>query len=257
MSDYSESGINKTTCQGYVISLTDTFSEPFLVKEENGTINVLPWGSESVNNDVFTIPIEQKINEWSGYYNHHKIIEYAEDEKNGLTLKDFPAAYTCEYYGKYTLGTDENGEPIWVSEDSSTGLEAPDNTSGWFLPTVHMLYSVSGREGFRIGGKEYFTDKEGYAAIDKLFNDRIEHIKKYLGQDPLYNEGFCNYIGLAKGTFETFYWGVNHYTVAPSITSIKGISYNYYLKNGSKSKSTGGVTTYEFHDFRARPFLAF
>lgn len=177
LSDYSQSGIKKSNCQGYVISLTDTFSEPFLVN--HGSENVLPWGSDSVNEEIFTLPIEQKINEWSGYYNHHKIIEYAKNTAE-LTLRDFPAAYTCEYYVKYTLGTNENGEPIWVSEGSSTGLEAPDNTSGWFLPTVHMLYSVSGRNGFTIGGKEYFTDEEGHA-IDKLFNDRIELIKKYLG----------------------------------------------------------------------------
>lgn len=243
-SDYKQTGIKKTKCQGYVISLTDTFSEPFLVTNENGT--ALPWGSESVANEVFTIPITQSINDWSGYYNQQKIKKYAADHfDNDLT--QFPAAFTCEYYGKKVIKND-NGEIEIL--DTATGLEAPDNTSGWFLPTVHMLYSVNGRDGFVIGGTKYshIRNDKGEAeifAIDLLFNDRLKIIKEYANQDPLYNE----YLELAGSPTKLYYWGSNHYKSDFSIMTLSGELYSYCPKNGIK------VGHYKVTS--ARAFLAF
>lgn len=243
-SDYSQSGIGKSNCQGYVILLTDTFSEPFLVENEDKKI-ALPWGSESVKDEIFTNPLKTN-NDWSGYYNQQEIKKYA--KKEGLSLLDFPAAYTCENYDKYTVIKHDNGEIEIL--DTATGLEAPDNTSGWFLPTVHMLYSVNGRDKFTIGGTYYESDKEVHA-IDKLFNDRLEIIKKYAKDDLIYKHSICDYLELAGSPTKHHYWGSNHYYLKNpiSIMNIKVSNMDYCPKNGIK-KNNYEVTS-------ARAFLAF
>ena len=51
-------------------------------------------------------------------------------------MKHFPAALACETYGNRTL--DQNGDPTsdyaWQQP-----LAAPNNTSGWFLPSCGQL----------------------------------------------------------------------------------------------------------------------
>lgn len=51
-------------------------------------------------------------------------------------MKHFPAALACETYGKRTA--DQNGNTT-NAYDWQKPLAAPDNTSGWFLPSCGQL----------------------------------------------------------------------------------------------------------------------
>ena len=52
-------------------------------------------------------------------------------------MKHFPAALACETYGNRT--TDQDGNSANGKYDWQKPLAAPQNTSGWFLPSCGQL----------------------------------------------------------------------------------------------------------------------
>lgn len=115
LSDYSESGIGREKCSGYVMALTDVY--------EHNDNNKYEWavrGTEAADSLVTTAVAKS---DWSGYKNLITMKKYAEQSLEEPVDKSiFPAAHACETYGT-----------------SVVELAAPCNSSGWFLPTIDFL----------------------------------------------------------------------------------------------------------------------
>lgn len=270
LSDYSTSGIGETKCQGYVISLTDTFSDPFkeIVKitvngKESEYGPLLQWWKLEKNGQpstemIGTVGIRgDDVSDWSGYFNYKRIFEYADD--NGHNHDQFPVAYTCEIYGTHNI----DGE---VSE-IPTGLKAPENSSDWFISTTHMLSYLNMLSEIKMGGIVYDT-------FEELFAARLEAIKHYAVdaeiKDPLYNPGNCNYLDFAKGltylengaSKYTKYWGTNEAYVQSSggkIYCLTGkLTFSQYYKFVVSPKATTTSNSIDAQaDLKVRVFLAF
>lgn len=153
-SDYSQSGINKEKCQGYVLALNDAF----LPDQNNPTLPkyTIRWAVEK------TVPATSLVTQytdnldWSGYDNLVKMREYTGGDKIENDAV-FPAAYACETYTGY------NGN-----------MGPPSNTSGWFIPTTDMLASVIADSTI----DKSFKAIVGFATSDpennnELFDDNI------------------------------------------------------------------------------------
>ena len=111
---------------GYVVALTD-------VHDDSSDCLRWEWGPNQ--------QYDQRVNtstsgsDWQGYSNSLKFHEFV-NSNTGWEMKHFPAALACETYGNRTL--DQNGDPTsdyaWQQP-----LAAPNNTSGWFLPSCGQL----------------------------------------------------------------------------------------------------------------------
>lgn len=116
---------------GYVVALTDV---------HNDKNDQLCWENGPHWDGPQIIGTSTNRDDWQGYSNCLKIHEFVEDATNkaaGWEMKHFPAALACETYGKRTLdqdGNDANGKYDWQKP-----LAAPQNTSGWFLPSYGQL----------------------------------------------------------------------------------------------------------------------
>lgn len=163
-SDYSESGIAQSKCHGYVVALSDAG----LARE--GDNMKLEWavkGSDAAKTYV-TLPkldgkfiwdVDFETNAWSGFMNMKKIREFS-GSADEVDESQFPAARAAELYNE-----SKEYEGILC------------NTSGWFLPTYHMLTSILidgkfsdsfdvlvGHEEIQVGDKGFFDemDLDGY-----------------------------------------------------------------------------------------------
>lgn len=166
---------------GYVVALTDAHNDDNVqLRWEYG-----PNGQY----DIF-VGTSTSTDDWNGYSNSLKFHEFVNDDKNktaGWEMKHFPAALACETYGNRT--TDQNGDPADGKYDWQQPLAAPQNTSGWFLPSrgqLKYLYQ-----------KSYFL------------SSRMTNVKKCTMND-------CNYKDKIKG-FNTsllaYYWSsTEHYS---------------------------------------------
>lgn len=181
ISDYSQCGVGKTKCEGYAISLTE--------------LDNLKWatdGSTGASKHVGTVSygsVELAEQDWNGFYNQRRIKQYALNPENKTEWVNFPAAYACEIYGK------------------DCGLEAPDNSSGWFLPSRGMIDAVRYMKNIE-------TAEKTYANMNELLTVRLDTIKDYIenGKDDVYNYGHSSInINIIKGfaSDETIYWSSN------------------------------------------------
>lgn len=130
--DYTGTGIGQMKCHGYVVALTD-------VHNNSGDRLRWEWGPKQEYNqrvNAFT-----NTGDWQGYSNSLKFHEFVNDgtnKTNGWEMKHFPAALACETYGSRTIV--QNGNSIDDERyDWQKPLAAPDNTSGWFLPSCGQL----------------------------------------------------------------------------------------------------------------------
>ena len=127
-SDYSNTGIGQEKCNGYVVALTDVHT---------GSYDRLNWENDPNDKYDRIVGASTLSDDWNGYYNCMKIHEFVDNNTaDGWEMKHFPAALACETYGNRKL--DENGE---VTNEYSwqQPFSAPDNTSGWFLPSAGQL----------------------------------------------------------------------------------------------------------------------
>lgn len=125
-SDYSETGIGKAKCNGYVAALHDANSEMCMWGPSGLELGLYPTDEEGNVIDNFTN--NSGDNDWSGYKYTQIIIQKAKsfDGLNSISNTGFPATY-------YTV----NYEDI---------AKAPANTSGWFLPAISQLVKVMDME---------------------------------------------------------------------------------------------------------------
>lgn len=159
--DYSASGIKQRKCHGYVIALTDV---------HDGDFDCLRWEygpNKEIDQVVGTSG--STSHPWGGYSNSLKFHEFVNNEKNkeaGWEMKHFPAAFACETYGKRTM--DQDGNPANGKYDWQKPLAAPQNTSGWFLPSC--------------GEMEYI------ARYNQLFTARMKAVKNSTPPDCIYKD---------------------------------------------------------------------
>lgn len=102
----------KGDVHGYVVALTDVDAGSFMW--EDG-----PQGEYDQRVDAST-----DENDWNGYSNCRKIHDYVTSHV-GWNMSHFPAANACETYG--------------TQSDWRQPFAAPNNTSGWFLPSCGQL----------------------------------------------------------------------------------------------------------------------
>lgn len=130
-SDYSSTGIGRTQCHGYVVALTDV---------HNDNNDRLCWENGPNNEHNQVVGSSTDNVDWNGYSNNLKFHEFVNKETNkatGWEMKHFPAVLACETYGNRTL--DQNGNPANGKYDWQKPLAAPQNTSGWFLPSCGQM----------------------------------------------------------------------------------------------------------------------
>ena len=126
-SDYANTGIRQQKCHGYAVALTDV---------HNDVNDRLCWMSiPGSYHTTQIVGVSTDPRDWNGYSNSRKFHEFVQ-KNSGYEMRHFPAAHACETYGNRT---DQNGNYDW-----QTPLAAPDNTSGWFLPTDGQLTHLYG-----------------------------------------------------------------------------------------------------------------
>lgn len=156
--DYTDTGIGQTECHGYVVALTDV---------HNSSSDRLLWeyGPGNVYNQV--VGTSTNTGDWQGYSNSLKFHEFV-SKNDGWEMKHFPAALACETYGNRTL--DQNGNPTsdyaWQQP-----LAAPNNTSGWFLPSCGQLSHLYAN---RSSLSARMTDVKNSTPADCDYKDKIK-----------------------------------------------------------------------------------
>lgn len=149
-SDYTQTGISSKECHGYAVALENAKPEYF---SEDGH----KWGPALDSSDgLGCYPTDDSGNkidnqsnpniDWSGYAYTQKIINAAGgiESLNATEVSGYPATYHAVNYSK----------------------NAPSNSSGWFLPSVGQLVSVSDRnngiDNLSLGNKQYWSSSEHY-----------------------------------------------------------------------------------------------
>ena len=160
--DYSGTGIKQAKCHGYVVALTDV---------HNGSSDRLRWEYGPGNEWDKVVDASTNSGDWQGYSNSlkfHKFVDDATNKENGWEMKHFPAALACETYGNRTL--DQNGNPTsdyaWQQP-----LAAPNNTSGWFLPSCGQLSHLYAN---RSSLSARMTDVKNSTPADCDYKDKIK-----------------------------------------------------------------------------------
>lgn len=163
-SDYSDTGIGKEKCNGYVVALTDA-SDSYAM-----------WGPKGIElglypKDEFGDPVRNggedgKYNDWSGYL-YSKIAE-EDSGKNGGLSPDKAEGHPLFYHAMITY---------------ANAVPAPENTSGWFLPSISQLYQsmeVSDRIVSAEGGKKLANDWYGSSSEAAVDNPGPQDYFRYL-----------------------------------------------------------------------------
>ena len=205
--DYSVTGINDSSCHGYVLALTDVQNDLDNMFEWELNDFYLPYDEETIRQRMLN---KANPEDWGGYYNTCKILDTCKD--NEWYTNFYPAAYAAYYYGNLATGTVSVTDPNTNKkfnktilfntrdEDTPSGgkrdahnpyawqepLQAPENTSGWFLPGNGMLIKLR-------------QDKD-------LFLKRYEEIKEKLADSIPYKEhiGWLKYDIVWRGV--PYYW---------------------------------------------------
>lgn len=145
-----------------------------------------------------------------------------------VKLTDFPAAYACETYG------------------DDCGLSAPDNTVGWFLPTIGMY------EIFLKGLTDKIETTGLFYEKGKLWEERFDTIKEYLRFDTLYPTDI--YAASIKGYDSQYrYWPSNE----SANLANQGLVVNSLGVNQVNKYNKNSIFNNVNYSFTVRPFLAF
>ncbi|MDE6270504.1 MAG: hypothetical protein K2M12_06585, partial [Muribaculaceae bacterium] len=206
-SDYSETGIKDSGCHGYVLALTDVNNDLNDMFEWELNDFYVPYDGENIRARMY---VNNTPEDWGGYYNTLTILNTCKDE--GWYKNWYPAVYAAYYYGNLATGTYIFTDPDTEKELSKTilfnnrdedtpsdgvkdltnsyawqePLQAPSNTSGWFLPGNGALVEL----------RQY----------QSLFMERYEEIKEKLADDVPYKEhiGWIRYDVVWRGV--PYYW---------------------------------------------------
>ena len=147
---------------GYVVALTDVNA---------GGSDLLRWEYGPNNKYNQSVGTSTKSDDWKGYYNCMKIREFVDKNSgNGWDMKHFPAAYACMTYGNRTLDPDGNGSEAYAWQ---WPFVAPDNTSGWFLPScgqLECLYDNTSLLSSQIGKVKSNTPNAGLKSYIQWFS---------------------------------------------------------------------------------------
>lgn len=229
-SNYEESGIYKQSeikgnkCHGYAMALTDTGDDVEWAKRSTQGVSKL------VGTYAHADEKTKSLYDWNGFYNHQKIGIFIED--NGSTeWSDFPASNACINYGEV--------------------LKAPDNTTGWFLPSLGMIEFVWKKN------EDIETASTVYKMAD-LLKERFVTIKKYLADenDPDNDEGQNTFKSAINGLrSDKYYWSSTE--INGDNSGKKAIAAGF-MKNQSQFKYEISTTYSNIkYPHAVRPFLAF
>ncbi|MDE6769074.1 MAG: fimbrillin family protein [Muribaculaceae bacterium] len=219
--DYRETGIapgrneedgEVVKCHGYVLALTDAQNDLNSLFEWELDDSYNPYKDEEIRRRV---GVNLKSNDWGGYYNTLKILDTCKDY--GCYKNMYPAAYAAYYYGNLVSGavevevidektnkkvkvqknilfnnredTPSAGEPHAKEQNLyawQEPLQAPENTTGWYLPGNGMLVELG--------------------QYESLFKQRYEEIKVKLDDKIPYKEhiGWMRYHPSWRG--DPYYW---------------------------------------------------
>lgn len=117
-----ENPLDANPDHGYVIALTDAPNENFPL---NSTMPQHQW-NQGIGKIRINVHYQYSEGIWSGYENCKKIEKFIDDPLNKAGWENFPAAKACKEYG-----------------NRSDAFKTPDNTSGWYLPSLRQLVIVS------------------------------------------------------------------------------------------------------------------
>lgn len=218
--DYSHlSNLLEKRCHGYVMSLTQA-TDKCVWAIANAS------GAKKLVGTYAYLSSASVVNDWNGYYNKKALGEFIDNTKDKI-WDNFPAANACRTYGE------------------KCGLEAPKNTTGWFLPSAGMInYVWKAHEPVETALKSY--------EITKLWDERFAKIKDYIeaGEDPVYNGIETPYIDDIKGFDDKeTYWSSNEkIDTSSSAFLIAGTGTYFSSKNNQ---------IYSQKPIAVRPFLVF
>ena len=153
------------TVQGYVVALTDV---------HNGDSDCLRWEWKDGTYNR-SVGASTGYGDWNGYANCLQIHRFVGDNSSdGWEMKHFPAALACETYGNRT--TDHDGDDAGGKYDWQKPLAAPDNTSGWFLPSCGQLKHLCQNRDFLSNNIHKVRENTDDSAL-------AEHIKWFSSSD--------------------------------------------------------------------------
>lgn len=152
-SDYSESGIGKPECHGYVVAIEDA-DGMFVWGQELESLGFYPVDEEG--NPVDNFSKNSGDLEWSGYDYTMRI--KADGEKMGTFTEDKMNGYAAAYYSV------------------NYHIPAPKHSSGWFLPASSQLYAIykskeilNGVVSAQLTGENwYWSSSEYYELPDRV-----------------------------------------------------------------------------------------
>ena len=177
LSDYTKSGIGKKRAHCYVVALTDV---------NNDRDDRLRWEYGPNKERDLSVGASTSMTDWNGYSNHTKIREFV-NKNEGWEMKHFPAALACETYGNRTVDRDGNPTDAY---DWQKPLGAPDNTSGWFLPSFGQLRHLQ-------------SNRSILEARMKIVKDNTDDSNSYKEHINEFTEGL-------------FYWSSSEFSYYPS-----------------------------------------
>ncbi|MDE6267288.1 MAG: fimbrillin family protein [Muribaculaceae bacterium] len=242
--DYSETGIEDSSCHGYVLALTDVQNDLNNMFEWELDNNYDPYEGEEIRTRMGA---NVYSGDWGGYHNTLKILDTCKD--NEWYKNFYPAAYAAYYYGNLATGTvevtyEENVTVkktiLFNSRDNTPSdgvrdelnpyewqepLQAPDNTSGWYLPGNGMLLEIRQHQF--------------------LFEQRYEEIKRKLADEVPYKEhiGWIKYVHNYRGA--PYYWSSTESNYEGRALSHEySIENNTYPSHKSKAFAVRAVLSY-------------
>lgn len=172
---------------GYVVALTDA-------PDENLSFKKLQWRTTGENELIG--PLSQNMETysyWSGYKYLSAIREHVEDD--AVRWRNFPAAYACEQYGNR------------IPE-----MTAPDNTSGWFLPTMYQLAYISGYRGPNVSPKvDGANESNSFITRNHILTQRIATVRRKLPDTCGYKANVTLYYPLSEQP-SAAHWGSETYS---------------------------------------------
>ncbi|MDE5773813.1 MAG: fimbrillin family protein [Muribaculaceae bacterium] len=201
--NYSETGIREERCHGYVMALTDV---------NNDLNDLFEWELDE-DYDVYHfgetrggLSCNQQREDWGGYNNTQNILNACYE--NGWNYNWYPAAYAATLYGNLvskTINVYNKKKMVWQPKtiifheyegeteldypnpyEWQKPLQAPENTTGWYLPALGQLNAI----------RQY----------QSLFEQRYEEIKKNLADTVPYKDhiGWFKYQYNHRGS--PYYW---------------------------------------------------
>lgn len=171
---------------GYVVALTDVHDDSDPLHWEYGPGNTFEINIGASNSET----------DWNGFSNSRKFHEFVNNGNNaGWEMKHFPAALACETYGKRT--TDQDGNPANGKYDWQKPLAAPQNTSGWFMPSQGQLLHLYANRSLL---SDLMTDVKNCTPADCIYKDKIKWLTSwYWSSEATSYPRYARIVGFSNG----------------------------------------------------------